>query len=60
VLLEVAEGGATVSGSSESSNSNYGISCGVVEWSGVEGSGSSERSLRAVRKEGGGGGEFLL
>jgi hypothetical protein len=34
VLLEVAEGGATGSGPSESSYSNYGISCGVVEWSG--------------------------
>jgi hypothetical protein len=33
VLLEVAEGGATGSGASESSCSNYGISCGV-EWSG--------------------------
>jgi hypothetical protein len=45
VLLEVAEGCATGSGPSESSYSNYGILYGV-EWSGVEGSGSSERSLR--------------
>jgi hypothetical protein len=45
LLLEVAEDGATGSRPSESSYSNYGISC-VVEWSGVEGSGSSERGLR--------------
>jgi hypothetical protein len=35
VLLEVAEGGATGSGPSESSYSNYGISCGV-EWKAVD------------------------
>jgi hypothetical protein len=35
VLLGVAEGGATGSGPSESSYSNYGISCGV-EWKAVD------------------------
>jgi hypothetical protein len=44
VLLEVAEGGATGSGPSESSYLNYGILCGV-EWHGIEGNGSSESSL---------------
>jgi hypothetical protein len=44
VLLEVAEGGATGSGPSESSYSNYGISCGV-EWKAVD-------RLKGALKEG--------
>jgi hypothetical protein len=46
VLLEVAKGGATGSGPSESSYSNYGISCGV------EGSGSSERGDSGAQRVG--------